>query len=212
MVKNGSLFSGQIKDYVKLNPHFKVVSKDGEEYLKGILPVPNDEGEVIGNFLIEIRNHEKFPFAFPYLFEIGGQIPNEAEWHKYSNQSCCLTVPAEEILLCKNGITIEWFVKFQVIPYLANYLHRIATGKYKNGDFAHGIRGHYQFYERLFETSDSKKWIEYFHFAFGIKKHGLQRNQKCMCGSDKKFKNCHANIFLKLKMIGKENVYKHLTQ
>jgi hypothetical protein len=212
MVKNGNLFSEQIKDYVKRNAHFKVVSKDGEEYLKGILSVPNDEGEVIGNFLIEIRNHEKFPFAFPYLFEIGGQIPNEADWHKYSNQSCCLTVPAEEILLCKNGITIKNFIETQAIPFLANYIHRKATGYYKNGDYAHGSKGNYQFYEKLFKTDDQKQWIEYFKIAFGLKKHNVGRNEKCICGADIKYKKCHELVFHKLKLIGKENVLKHLTQ
>lgn len=212
MVNARQSFLEQVEDYVNRNPHFKLISTTEEDYLKGILSVPNDEGEVIGDFLIEIRNHDKFPLAFPILFEVGGQIPNEPDWHKYSDHSCCITVQAEEILLCKNGITVEWFIKSQAIPFLANYLFRKAKGFYKNGEFAHGTEGNHQYYEKLFQTKDKKKWVEYYQFAFDIKKHGLHRNQKCMCGSGKKFKNCHTLVFRKLKLIGKENVYKHLTQ
>lgn len=212
MHKNQVMFSEQIRDVMKIHPHFKIISSGEEEYLKGILAVPNDDGDVIGNFLIEIHISKEFPFAFPTLFEVGEQIPNEADWHKYADHSCCITVPAEEILLCKNGISVDWFIKSQAIPFLANYLHRKTIGFYKNGDFAHGHKGNYQYYEKLFNTDDQKKWIEYYQFAFGLKRHSFERNQKCICDSGKKFKNCHAKVFQKLKLIGKENVLKHLTQ
>lgn len=212
MLNSQVLFSNQIRELLKSYPHFKIISTELNEYLKGILAVPNDEGDVIGNFLIEIHISEKFPFAFPILFEVGEQIPNEADWHKYKDHSCCVTVPAEEILLCKNGISVNEFIESQAIPYLANYVHRKETGYYKNGDYAHGSKGNYQFYEKLFKTDNQKLWLEYIKFAFGLKKHNVGRNEKCMCGSNLKYKKCHELVFHKLKLIGKENVLKHLIQ
>lgn len=212
MHKNQLLFSDQIRDVMKIHPNLKIIASGENEYLKGILAVPNDDGEVIGNFLIEIHISEEFPFAFPILFEVGEQIPNEEDWHKYKDNSCCITVPAEEILLCKNGVTVNNFIVTQAIPYLANYIHRKVTGYYKNGDYAHGRKGNYQFYEKLFKTDNEKQWIEYYKIAFGLSKHNVGRNEKCMCGADIKYKKCHELIFHKLKLIGKENVLKHLTQ
>ena len=210
MSANYELFLEQINNVVNKNPHFKIFSSGDKEYLKGILAIPNDDGEVIGDFLIEIHISEGFPNSFPILFEVGGQIPNLEGWHKYPNHSCCLTVPADELLLCKNGITVERFIQSQAIPFFANYIHCKLTGNYKNGDYSHGKKGNFEYYENLLGTKDQKKWIEYFQFAFGLKKHNFERNQKCICDSGKKFKNCHDLVFYKLKLIGKENVINQL--
>lgn len=209
---NQELFNRQLDEVIHHFPQLKkVVGSDGD-FLKGILDIPNDEGVIIGSFMIEIRNRQGFPNRFPSLFETGGDIRNEADWHKYPNGSCCITVEPDELLICRNGITIMEFIRKHAIAYFANHHHRLITGEYKNGEYAHGHEGTFQFYTRLFKTSDMGKWIEYYDHVFKKKSINIGRNDRCFCGSEQKFKVCHDKVFQDLKWLGKDAVREQLLQ
>jgi len=210
MIDSYSLFEYQLIDACKEFPHLKIKIKGGKKILKGVIDIKDSEQKDIHSFLIEVHHTENFPYRFPILLEVGNDIPCDPDWHKYSDNSCCITVEPDEVLQCHNGITVSMFIKNNVIPYLANQCHKKVTGKYKN-EFQHGNRGLISYYSELMETSDKDKWVSYLRYAFGIKKLRIGRNDKCICGSGKKFKNCHDIIFDKLKKIGKENIIKHLS-
>jgi hypothetical protein len=202
------LFSEQLIEAVNKYPNLRIIYDDsGMPFLQGILDIPNDINETVGYFLIELHRSENFPFRFPILFETGGEIPNEADWHKYKDGSCCITVWTDEILKCKNGVTISYFIEKYAIPYFANQIHKKQTGEYKNGEYAHGIKGIFQFYEALFKTSNTDLWIEYFKNAFRNLKVDCRRNDLCFCGSKEKYKNCHSAIFQTLQQIGEKRVF-----
>lgn len=205
-----SNFSQQLNDVVKKYPNLTIKSKNGISYLKGILDITNDENIDVGSFSIEIKWKAGFPYCFPILFEVGNDIPNIDDWHKYADSSCCITVEADEILECKNGITLLQFIKNHAFPHLANQLYRKKFGTYKNGEFSHGISGIIQYYNGLMKTSNSEKWIEYFDIAFRGKKIKCGRNDLCFCGSKDKYKKCHNKVFETLHSIGYKQVLKDL--
>ena len=103
MVINNELFNEQLDSFFKEYPNFQKKTDLDYPYLKGILDIPDDEGIVAGSFSIEIHPTSDFPYAFPKLYEVGSEIPCEADWHKYPDGSCCLTVRAKEKLICKTG-------------------------------------------------------------------------------------------------------------
>jgi len=55
---------------------------------------------------------------------------------------------------------------------LANQWYKQITGKYKN-EYSHGDKGQIE---------------GFYDYAFGEKKNNLGRNDKCFCGSNKKYK------------------------
>lgn len=189
----------------EIYPDLKIKEKDKRQFLKGIIDISNIDNETIKNFLIEIHWKPLFPFRFPKLFETGGDIPCKADWHKYSDNSCCLTVEPEEILLCKDGISVLSFIQRQVIPYLANQCYRVIEGNYKN-EYPHGYEGVRVFYTELMKTSNVSKWFEYLDYAFYKKSFNNERNKPCFCGSGLKYKRCHDMIFNQLRIIGKERL------
>ena len=200
---NYTLFNEQLKDAIRKYPNLKIhQDNEGISYLKGILDIPNDFHEIVGHFLVEVRYSEKFPFRFPILFETGGEIPNDANSHKYKDSSCCITVLSDEILKCKNGIIVSLFIEKYAIPYFANYIYKKQIGEYKNGEYAHGVIGNCQFYEALMKTDNRDLWIQYYKTAFRNLKVECGRNDPCFCGSGIKFKQCHAEVFNKLWQIG----------
>ena len=169
--------------------HLKIRQQNGQKYLWGTIDITSPAGEVIQDFLIEIHCHEGFPKRFPTLYEIGGYIPKEADWHKYSDDSCCITADPVEILACKNGISLYSFIKDYVIPYLANQYFRKNFGHYKN-EYAHSIKGIFQAYCDIMKTPDVTSWKRYIACAFGSTSINISRNAPCFCGSGKKWLTC----------------------
>jgi hypothetical protein len=201
------IFQTQLSDVLQYYPNLIVKTNDNKQYIKGILDIPNSKGNIVNSYLIEIRWKKMFPYRFPELYEFG-TIPCGDDWHKYEDNSCCITVEPEEIITCKNGITVLSFIRRQVIPYLANQSYKLITGVYKD-EFPHGIEGYRMFYAELMKTADSRKWIQYADFAFNGMAGKLERNKPCFCGSGVKYKRCHDKVFEKIRLIGKESVKQH---
>lgn len=204
------LFCFQLKQVVVKYPDLRIRETEGIKYLKGILNIPDDDGNIVGNFLIEVHLAKDFPYRFPYLLEIGGLIPNEADWHKYSNSGCCITVDAKEKLVCRNGLHLIEFIETHAIGFFANFIFRKENGHYKNGDYGHGIIGLDQFYTEILKTPNRKLWWRYFENVFKNLSYNNNRNDPCFCDSGKKFKHCHKIVFNDLREIGEDQVLKDL--
>ena len=206
IINNYKLFCRQLNEAIHKYPNLQIKELNGLKYLKGILDVPNNEGIIVGSFLIELHFNKGFPQRFPLLFETGGAIPNEADWHKYQNSGCCITVTAKEILLCKNGLSVIDFIETHAIAFFANFIYRRITGEYKNGDYGHGIIGLYQFYTNLLKTNNPNLWLQYFKNVFRNLSFNNKRNDPCFCNSGKKFKVCHDVVFDTLLEIGEKQI------
>lgn len=196
-------FQNELVTAVQKYPNLVIKHDNQEVYLKGILDIPNGSGNIEGSFLIEIRSVEKFPYRFPKVYEVGGDIPNHIDWHKYSNNLCCLTVEPDEIVMCNKGITLVNFIENIVIPYFANQLYRKIEGRYLN-EYSHGFLGIYEYYADLFKENRVTVWLGYLDKTFSAQK--KMRNEKCYCGSGQKFKICHLQVEQKLKILGKEKI------
>ena len=205
-------FTDQLQDVIKEYSNLRILKDDsGVRYLRGVLDVHDDEHNIAGQFLVEVHCSEGFPNRFPAFFEVGGEIPNGADWHKYENDQCCITVLPDEIVKCKSGISISSFIESHAIPYLANQIYRKLKGNYKNGEYAHKVSdAMHQFYSELMKTGNKDHWKEYVDIAFGKRRAKQNRNDPCLCGSGLKYKKCHLKVFDTLRDIGEREVYSFL--
>ena len=204
-------FNNHLIDALNHYPNLRgVLDENGEPYIRGILDIPNDNREVVGHFLIEIKCSFRYPFRFPHLFEVGGEIPNVSDRHKYPNSKCCITVEADEIVQCKHGITLVRFISEFAIPYFANQIYYNLTGRYRNGEYSHGEHGIIQYYRSLMKTSDRNLWLTYIKYAFKAQKVPCGRNDICFCGGELKYKCCHLKVFETLVKIGESQVLKDI--
>lgn len=194
MQDNYLSFELQLNDVCREFSHLRIKHADGKQYLKGTIEISDTEHAATKSYLIEIHFAEGFPYRFPKLYEVGGDIPCEADFHKYPDNSCCITVGFDEFSECIKGISVLQFIKKQVIPYFANQWYRQLTGKYKN-EYSHGKKG------QLECLCD---------YAFDEKKNNLGRNDKCFCGSNKKYKKCCLTLIFKIQQIGKGKMMKYL--
>jgi uncharacterized protein YecA (UPF0149 family) len=95
------------------------------------------------------------------------------------------------------------FIEKMAIPYFANQLYRIKTGKYLN-EYPHGKDGVRIFYAELFKSSDIKFWQICYEQAFN--KAHIGRNDRCYCNNGEKYKKCHMLVEEQLQIIGKQKV------
>lgn len=203
-------FASQVDAVCRQFPKFHTATtEDGRLIISGELDVIDRDGTLWESYQVEIHPTNEFPHRFPLVFETGGKIPRIADWHIYEDSnSCCIGVLPYEILSCKNGITLESFIKTEVIPYFFNQTHRRVEGYYKNGEYAHGLEGIFQFYDNILDTKgDVRKTISMMLFVAKGSRPG--RTHDCFCGSKKKFRKCHRAAFDKLEKIGKQHLESH---
>lgn len=205
-------FADQLKEAITVFPSLYEANSEDKIILKGSLPVVDKEGRHWEDYDIEIHCSENYPHEFPKLYETSGKIPKIGDWHiNEDTLTCCVKVHPEEILRCKNGITLIEYIREEVLPYLFNQTHRRVEGYYVNGEYAHGVAGIYQFYAETLRTGyNIKLTLEIMNFIATHER--PSRTSFCFCGKKIKFRHCHRDAFDKLKSIGDIQLKKHSYQ
>jgi hypothetical protein len=167
-------------------------TREGEPYLIGQLTLLDEEGGYVDSYHIRVVPTASFPFAFPHVYEIGGRIPANIDWHVFPDGHCCLKSIPEEVLRCKGGIGLVDFLENEVKPYFFNQKFRELHGYFLK-ERAHGIRGNIEFFEELFRTSDRKKIEKGIKFV--MQRDEPNRVSRCFCGSGRKYRKCHRETY-----------------
>jgi hypothetical protein len=204
------LFESQIDQLIELFPKFRRgTAENGVTIVQGELDIIDITGKLWETYHVEIHPCDGFPYRFPYVFETGGKIPRIADWHIYeATNSCCLAVDPEERLACRNGITLTAFVMDHVLPYFFNQTFRKIEGYYKNGEYSHGLKGVYEYYDSTLQTNgDIQETIRLMMIVADSVKPG--RTHECFCGSKQKFRKCHRYAYEKLSMLGRSVLHTH---
>lgn len=203
MIKYNKYFDLELDSFILKNPNFKILKSDKFRYLKGIIDV-----ESLGSFMVKILPTEDYPMRFPAVFEVGNDIPNKSDFHKYNNGSCCFTVYPNEILICKlNSLNLCYFKYKILLPYFANQIYKKKYGTYVD-EYSHGDKGFKEFFDELYKTKNITLQKQISHYAFS--NHKSQPNEVCYCGSGIKYKKCHFLIEEKIRKIGKKIIYRYI--
>lgn len=185
----------------KKYPELEVDYKNGVPVsLEGFVDILDSNLNVRGAFNIRINIPSTYPYGFPSLRELSRIIPRVIDRHIYENGDCCLTILQKQILESRCGISILNFIEKYTIPYLANQIYFEEYGDWANGEYSHGDNGITQFYFEEIQTKEFAVVLKV--LAIVLKHNDLERNAKCYCGSEKKFKKCHLEMILRLSLIG----------
>jgi hypothetical protein len=204
-------FDEDIKGGILAYPQLHAELKENVNILTGNLDIIDQNGKLWETYNIEIHPTEKYPYRFPLLFESGGKIPRIADWHIYSDSgSCCVDVLPNEIISCKNGLSITDFIKSKAIPYFANQTHRIKEGYYKYGEYSHGIAGLIEYYLLQLKTDDVKKALSWMHNISQRMYSHRSVFHPCFCGSGNKFGKCHSETVQLLSQIEPTELLNHI--
>lgn len=195
-------FRSEAEGINNLYPTLHYAPENGYPVINGSIVLQEDE-LLIDRYEVRIVPSENYPFRFPHVFETGGRIPHNIDWHVYADGHSCIKSVPEEILISKKGIALDKFINEQVIPYFFNQKHREMHGFFLH-ERKHGPDGNLEFFEELFNTKD--------HRAIG---RGLlllrdkqlpNRVSNCFCGNGKKYRKCHKKVLEELCLFSKEEL------
>lgn len=145
-----------------------------------------------------------YPNRFPHVFETGGRIPINIDWHVYPNDGhCCICSIPEEILICKNWISLHSFIENQVKPYLFNQKFREVHGFFLK-ERPHGNKGNIQFFVEAFKTNDLTTVIN--GLIFIKQRNEPNRVSQCFCGSGFKYRKCHKESYRVLSLFSNDEL------
>lgn len=188
-----SLFRAEAIQISDAFPSLSFLEQDGKPIVVGELELRVAEGVNHGSYFIEIHGVEEYPYRFPFVFETGGRIPRNIDWHIFERDGhCCLKNQPEEVLACQAGINLVGFIEKEVTPYFFNQLFREKHGYFLH-ERSHGLLGELEFFIELFRTTDLLKLYE--SMLFVSRRREPSRTEDCFCGSSEKYRRCHRDAY-----------------
>lgn len=174
-------------------PALKQGSWQGKPVVEGVFPAHDKEtGIEIDTYEIRIDFTPRYPYAFPHVTETGMKIqPRNASRHIFQEGYLCLGNEYDEARVCKNGISLKWFLDEILNPHLCREYIREITKEYPTGERSHGVEGLWESFYEIFATVDKSEVLKALNIIL-IQKPG--RNNTCPCGSNVKYKNCHSKM------------------
>src|SRR5690554_710600 len=172
--------------------------------VKGGIPLIHPEKGEFDRYEVLIIFPKNFPKCFPKVIEISEKIPRNANRHVNYDNTLCLAVEPEEQAIAKNGISFKFFLDKVLVPHLARETFRENKGFYPDGEYAHGYDGIWEYYKSILDKEDKQLILEELEQVANSS--WPKRNDKCSCGSGKKFKKCHMDIWLEVLKSGKPYV------
>ena len=146
------------------------------------------------SFSIRIETDALDHNGWPTVYEVGGRHALIADrenvevidLHFYPNGACCLGLQ----LFTSRRMTLVEFMDELVVPFFYRLSYTDSYGlrsarQYLWGEYSHGDKG----------------LREYLSDVDRIAKHGLGRNELCVCGSGRKYKRCHLGEVDRFKQV-----------
>jgi len=174
--------------------------------LEGVFTAHSEDGTIaIDDYDVRITIMSDYPYSFPKVEETGNKIlPKNATRHINSDGTLCLGNPVDEARVCRNGITLAWFLENVLNPHLCREYVRDKKGSYITGERSHGMEGIWESYFDVFDTKDKEHILR--EIGMILSSPDIGRNDPCYCHSGRKYKICHGKIEPKVLDIGRNKL------
>lgn len=170
-----------------------------ENTIRGEIEVESKNGIFIDIFEIDVIIPSCYPKCFPLVLEKGSKIPRTMARHVMPQTNhLCFAVETEEKLLCKAGITLDWFFDKILIPRLCEE-YRVNNGEKYQKEYSHDFGGTWEYLMKHFETNSPELVLKLVNSIVNKKK--PRGDKLCICDSGHLFKDCHKSHFTQLQKL-----------
>ncbi|GAB3719280.1 hypothetical protein GCM10027592_62780 [Spirosoma flavus] len=195
------------QESTKINDRFPSLNyseeENGHPFIYGEIPLHDSKGGIIDSYSVKIVPTDEYPLKLPFVFETGGRIPINVDWHIFPDGHCCLMSIPQESFICKKGITLTSFIENEVVPYFYNQKHRELYGYFLK-ERSHGNKGHIEFFQEKFNTTDLSLIAKMLNFIANKKE--PKNTDKCFCGGAAKYKKCHRILFREFQLFETDEI------
>lgn len=178
-----ALFKKELESFKRLN--YKI--ENDQVIIKGGWPVYADK-KFIRSYKILMRIPDDYPNSHPIVFETGGAIHRDPDFHINEDGSACLFARPERFEKCPPGTRIKAFLNGPVKSFFFSQAFKEKIGEWPFGEWSHGPIGTIEYYGRLFKTPRISVIKSCLELALLRK---LYRQWKCPCGSGNRLIKCH---------------------
>jgi hypothetical protein len=165
-------------------------------YVRGSFPVLH-ERDVLDRYSIELQLTRDHPKSLPVVLEVGGRIPRHNDRHiNPADGTACVLLPDERWKLWPVGTPLLRFLTGPVHSFfLAQSL--VEEGEpWPFGQWAHGVKGVFQYYRELLNTSDLPVITKYLEYITAKKVKG---HWPCPCNKGNRLRDCHFRLIIDLR-------------
>lgn len=200
-----TFFEEQVTAVIEKYKELSLKKEAGIPCVFGSFNLSDEYGAIEDTYQIEIKAVPDYPNSFPLVFETGGRIPRNVDWHIFEDTgNCCIASPPEEIIICNSGLTLLSFIDNQVKNYFYSQIFRNQNGYFLK-ERSHGNKGWIEFFEETFMTDNI------FNIEFGLNQiiegKKIDRVSTCFCGSGKKYRKCHKKSYDILSKLSMKHIH-----
>ncbi len=128
-----------------------------------------------------------------------------ADLHTYEDGSACLCVRLAEAELFPDGFSFQKFIDELVVPFYYAQSYFEKSGNWPWETYSHGILGWLEWYfdqrnitpeitdEFLTKLKSTQGWKRILSEL--SKERGIKGHHSCICGSTKRYRDCHNEVF-----------------
>lgn len=169
---------------------FRTDEEAGRVSLEGTLTLVAECG-VPTRIAIRIDFPVDYPYEEPRAYEIGGRFAHVVDRHFFEDGQCCLWLPPESRWNSEDSLGLFHFLE-EVAVFLDQQLVYEAEGlgTWPGAQRSHGDRGYLEFMQEEL-GGDWQLLAVFAPVLLGLKTERVQSNDRCPCGSRRKYKRCH---------------------
>ncbi|MDQ3050201.1 MAG: hypothetical protein M3Q95_04890 [Bacteroidota bacterium] len=175
---------------LSLYPSLYLVEDTVTPIIEGKIIFSNSKHGFEDSFNISLKIPAHYPYRFPQVEETDKRILRVPERHINRNGKLCFAADAEELITCKDGINLSYFIEKILIPHLAREVYVEIYKKYPHGERPHNlVYGNMDFYFEKMQSNDSVLILK--AFCYIASNRIPTAHEPCLCGSGISFINCH---------------------
>ncbi|RUR14029.1 SEC-C metal-binding domain-containing protein [Legionella septentrionalis] len=184
------------KEQLEYFDHLNFAMENEKVVIFGEWPVYG-ETELIRKYQIRIDIPDDYPDSIPKVFETRGDIPKTLDRHfNTEDKSACLFVKPERWIQWPDGAGIDKFISASVKEFFFSQAFYELTHKWPFGDWKHGNTGIIQFFLLRLKLPTVQILYSFLQYLDSKKP---ERCIRCPCGSNKRFRQCHWELFALLR-------------
>lgn len=204
------VIENQIRAAIARFPKLSYRRNEGKKFwiIEGDLDICDSTGVYWDTFQIAIVLNDKYPNSVPVVFEVSKKIPRVSDRHISANGACCLDIEHKLLRMASRGILLSEFIATKVYPFFANQIYFEKHERFAAEEYSHDFMGVEEFYRDELQIPNAKTAILILNSILSNSLPG--RNDRCMCGQEKKYKKCHMQKVEFLAAIGTDQLLKDL--
>jgi hypothetical protein len=163
------------------------INHDGFAQIAGAFPIHDAQGKELDRYSISILLPHSYPKDLPIVYEVGGRIPYNSDFHINPDGSACVLIPEDRWRCFPEHAPFLQYLDVPLYNFFLSQTYYAEYGQWPFGQWSHGSQGVSEYYRHLIGSENDQTLHR---FLYILKKNNLKKHYDCPCGSGLQVKKC----------------------